>query len=134
MIASGTARVAVIVISALSAAAMLYVGAYQTRMVAHMSCPLLKHGCEAVADAPFARPFGIPDGLIAAALYGLLILLALSGTHTVWPRYAVRGLAVIAALANVLGVYDMSRFGAYCFYCLLTTALAPLLMWMAFLF
>ena len=134
MISPGTARILVIAIAVISAAAMLYVGAYQTRMVEHMSCPLLKHGCEAVADAPFARPFGIPDGLIAAALYALLILFALFGVNAVWARYAVRGLTIIAALANVLGVYDMSRFGAYCFYCLLTTVLAPALVWFAFLF
>lgn len=128
-----TARVLLLILSAASAAAMLYVGAYQLRLVEHMSCPLLKHGCEAVADAPFARPFGIPDGLIAAAIYGLLILLALFGAHLAWAHYAVRGLAVVAGLANILGVYDMSRFGAYCFYCLLTTVLSPLLVWMAFL-
>lgn len=133
MISTGTARHLSIIISAVSAAAMLYVGAYQTRMVEHMSCPLLKHGCEAVADAPFARPFGIPDGLIAAALYGLLILVGLLGANSAWGRYGVRGLAVIATLANILGVYDMSRFGAYCFYCLLTTVLSPVLVWMAFL-
>jgi uncharacterized membrane protein len=132
MISTGTARVAVIVLAAVSALAMLYVGAYQTRLVEHMSCPLLKHGCEAVADAPFARPFGIPDGLIAAALYVLLIVIALFGTKAVWALYTVRVLTVVAALANILGVYDMSRFGAYCFYCLLTTVLSPVLIWMAF--
>jgi uncharacterized membrane protein len=133
MISTGTARVAVIVIAAVSAAAMLYVGAYQTRLVEHMSCPFLKHGCEAVADAPFARPFGIPDGLIAAAMYGLLIVIALFGPDAAWARYSVRGLAIVAALANVLGVFDMSRFGAYCFYCLLTTVLSPALIWTALL-
>jgi len=38
--------------------------------VDHMKCPLLGHGCEAVADAPFARPFGIPDGFIGAPCWG----------------------------------------------------------------
>jgi uncharacterized membrane protein len=134
MISTGTARAALIVFSAVSAAATLYVGAYQTRLVEHMSCPLLKHGCEAVADAPFARPFGIPDGLIAAVMYGLLIVAALFGAEPTWARYSVRVLAIVAALANVLGVFDMSRFGEYCFYCLLTTVLSPVLIWMAFLF
>jgi len=112
---------------------MLYVGAYQIRAIAHMSCPLLKHGCEAVADAPFARPFGIPDGFIASGMYGLLILLALLGPQMIWVRYSLRTLAVLAVLANVLGVFDMARLGAYCFYCLLTTVLSPLLLWMALL-
>jgi len=128
-----TARALLVGLSAASAAAMLYVGSYQIRLVEHMSCPLLKRGCEVVADAPFARPFGIPDGLIAAVMYGLLILLALFGTHLAWTPYAVRGLAIFACLANILGVYDMSRLGAWCFYCLFTTILSPVLLWMAFL-
>ncbi len=124
---------ALIVLSAVSALAMLYVGAYQIRAIEHMSCPLLKHGCEAVADAPFARPFGIPDGFIAAAIYGLLILLAVAGPQMTWTRYSLRALSALAVLANALGVFDMARLGAYCFYCLLTTALSPLLLWMAML-
>ena len=133
MLPAPAARALLLILSGASAAAMLYVGAYQIRLVEHMACPLLKHGCEAVADAPFARPFGIPDGLIAAAIYGLLILLAWFGAQLAWVHYAVRGLAIVAGLANILGVYDMSRLGAYCFYCLLTTVLSPLLVWMAFL-
>jgi uncharacterized membrane protein len=127
-----TARNAVLAISGVSALAMLYVGAYQIRAVEHLKCPLLKHGCEAVADAPFARPFGIPDGFIAAAMYGLLILLALIGRETNWVRYSVRALAVLAVVANFIGVADMTRLGAYCFFCILTTAMSPLLAWSAF--
>ena len=63
----------------------------------------------------------------------LLILFALFGADAVWARYVVRGLTIIAA-CNVLGVYDMWRFDAYCFYCVLTTVLAPALVWFAFLF
>jgi uncharacterized membrane protein len=124
-------KAGLIALSAVSALAMLYVGAYQIRAIEHMSCPLLKHGCEAVADAPFARPFGIPDGFIAGAMYGLLILLALLGPQIAWVRYSLRTIAIVAVLANVLGVIDMARLGAYCFYCLLTTVLSPALLWMA---
>ena len=126
-------KTALIVLAAVSALAMLYVGAYQIRAIEHMSCPLLKHGCEAVADAPFARPLGIPDGFIAAAMYGLIILLAVLGPQMTWARYSLRTLGVLAVLANILGVFDMARLGAYCFYCLLTTALSPVLLWTAFL-
>lgn len=129
-----TARNVVMTISGVSALAMLYVGAYQVRAVEHLKCPLLKRGCEAVADAPFARPFGIPDGFIAATMYGLLILLALIGRETLGVRYSVRALAVVAVLANVIGVADMTRLGAFCFFCLLTTALSPFLAWAAFAF
>ncbi|MBV9769760.1 MAG: hypothetical protein JOZ32_09335 [Bryobacterales bacterium] len=129
-----TSRNIVLVLSAISALAMLYVGAYQIRAVQNLKCPLFKHGCEAVADAPFAHPFGIPDGFIAAVLYGLLILLVLMSPELRWVRYSVRGVALVAVLANILGVVDMSRFGAYCFFCLLTTVLSPFLAWAAFAF
>lgn len=125
-------RVLLIAIAAASAGAMFYVGAYQTRMVEHMSCPLLKKGCEAVADAPFARPFGIPDGLIAAAMYAAIIVLALVNARASWALYSIRTLTILAAAANVMGVFDMARLGAWCFYCLLTTVLSPVLVWMAF--
>jgi uncharacterized membrane protein len=128
-----SAKSALIALSAVSALAMLYVGAYQIRAVEHMSCPLLKHGCEVVADAPFARPFGIPDGFIAAAMYGLMILLAFLMPQMIWARYAARTLAVLAVAANALGVFDMARLGAFCFYCLLTTVLSPVLVWLVFL-
>lgn len=127
-------RWVLIAISGVSAAAMLYVGAYQLRLVEHMKCPLLKHGCEAVADAPFARPFGIPDGLLAAGMYGIVILLALLDTRASWVIHAIRTLVIVAALANGLGVYDMARLGAWCFYCLVTTVTAPVLVWAAFRF
>jgi uncharacterized membrane protein len=126
-----TARITLIAVSAVSGLAMLYVGAYQIRAIEHMSCPILKHGCEAVADAPFARPFGIPDGFLAAGMYALVIVLGSAGFP--WARYPVRALTILAALANGLGVFDMKRLGAWCFYCLLTTVLSPLLIWMAFL-
>jgi uncharacterized membrane protein len=128
-----TPKSALIAISAASALAMMYVGAYQVRAVEHLSCPLLKKGCEAVADAPFARPFGVPDGFIAAALYGVVIVLACVPAGD-WVRYALRTLAAVAAAANILGVWDMNRLGAWCFYCLLATALSPILVWMAVLY
>jgi uncharacterized membrane protein len=130
-----TARNGLIAIAAVSALAMLYVGAYQIRAVEHLSCPLLKKGCEAVADAPFARPFGIPDGFLATGIYGAVILITVFGTHAAgWSRYSLRGLALLAAIANGLGTYDMNRLGSWCFYCLLTTALSPLLIWLAFVY
>lgn len=131
-----TPRIALIALAAASAAAMLYVGLYQLRMVEHLSCPLfnreLNKGCEAVADAPFARPFGIPDGLIAVALYVLVILLALAANPYSWAPWPMRILTILAAAANALGVIDMARFGAWCFYCLLTAVLSPFLVWAAF--
>ena len=35
----------------------------------------------------------------------------------------------LAMLANFLGVRDMANLGSFCFYCILTTALSPVLLW-----
>jgi len=122
-------RISAVALAAASGAAMLYVGLYQARAVRKLICPLFG-GCEAVADAPFARPFGVPDGFIALGLYALialLLILPISPNSWSWPALLV--LAGLAMLANALGVYDMTRLGAFCFWCLLTTALSPLLAW-----
>src|SRR6267154_1992311 len=106
-------------VAAVSAAAMIYVGLYQSRLVGRLLCPIFGDGCEGVADAPFARPFGIPDGYIGAVLY--VVVLAL--------LFAPPVLSAAATLANIVGVYDMMNFGGYCFYCLTTTVLSPVLLW-----
>jgi len=53
-----------------SLGAMLYVGLYQSRAVRHLWCPVFAKGCEAVADAAFAKPFGIPDGYRSGSVRG----------------------------------------------------------------
>ena len=124
-----TARTAAIGLSAASAAAMLYVGLYQLRAVTHLVCPLFG-SCEIVADAPFARPFGVPDGLIAFVLYAaILALLVLPGARPTWVWTTLVVLAALATVGNAVGVWDMMRLGAFCFYCLLTTVLSPILLW-----
>lgn len=122
------ARLAALGLSAASAAAMLYVGLYQVRAVKKLICPLFG-GCEAVADAPFARPFGVPDGFIALGLYAVLLALLFVPVRPAWLNWSLLALAALAALGNALGVWDMTRLGSFCFYCLLTTVLSPFLLW-----
>ena len=115
-------------ISAVSAAAMLYVGLYQGRFVGRLICPIFADGCEGVADAPFARPFGIPDGYIGAVLYALIAILLLGPTgRGIW--FALLALSGLATVANIVGVRDMMNLGSFCFYCLTTTILSPVLLW-----
>jgi uncharacterized membrane protein len=114
--------------AAFSAAAMIYVGLYQSRLVGRLLCPIFGDGCEGVADAPFARPFGIPDGFIGAGLYVVILALLLAPAQR-WDWIALLALSAIATIANILGVYDMMNFGGYCFYCLTTTVLSPVLLW-----
>ena len=118
-----------LLIAAVSAASMLYVGLYQNRFVGHLICPVTGYGCQAVADAPFAHPFGIPDGLLAAALYAVIGVLLLAPAQRAWVRTPLLGLAILAMLANAAGVQDMINFGSFCFYCLLTTITSPVLLW-----
>ena len=117
-------------LAAASAAAMFYVGLYQSRAVRHLWCPIFNKGCEAVADAPFARPFGIPDGYLAAGLYVAMILLLLGPVEKHWIWILLMILASLATLANFLGVRDMANLGSFCFYCVTTTALSPVLLWL----
>lgn len=112
-----------------SLGAMLYVGLYQSRAIRHIWCPVFSKGCEAVADAAFAKPFGIPDGYIAAVLYGLIFLLLMAPTMKLRIWIPLLVLASFATLANFLGVRDMMNLGSFCFYCMLTTVLSPVLLW-----
>jgi uncharacterized membrane protein len=109
---------------------MLYIGLYQSRLVGRLWCPLLGDGCQAVADAPFAHPYGIPDGYLGAALYGLIVALVLVSHGQRWTWIALLVLGVFATYANVKGVYDMAKLGAFCTYCLFATATPPLLLWL----
>lgn len=109
--------------------AMLYIGLYQSRAVRHIWCPVFAKGCEAVADAQFAKPFGIPDGYIAAALYGVIVLLLLGPVSRMWIWIPLLMLGSAATLANFLGVRDMVNLGSFCFYCMVTTGLSPVLLW-----
>lgn len=116
-------------LSAAGAGAMFYIGLYQSRVVERMWCPLNGGGCEAVADAPFARPFGVPDGYIGAALYLALLVLLIVPSGPRWVFASLIVLGVLAFGANVIGVYDMSRFGSFCTYCVITAVTSPLLLW-----
>jgi len=122
-------RVVAYILAASSATAMLYVGFYQSRAVQHLWCPVFGTGCEAVADAPFARPFGIPDGTIAVVLYVLILVLLLGPVEKLSIGVPLLILAGLATLANALGVWDMARLGHFCFYCVFTTIASPVLLW-----
>ena len=122
-------RVWAVALALASLCAMLYVGLYQSRAIRHIWCPVFSRGCETVADAAFAKPFGIPDGYIAAVLYGLIFLLLLGPTAKLWIWMPLLSLAALATLANFFGVRDMMNLGSFCFYCMLTTVLSPVLLW-----
>ncbi len=124
-----SARVLAYILAASSAAAMFYVGLYQSRAVQHLWCPVFGRGCEAVADAPFARPFGVPDGYIAAVLYVIVLILLLGPVEKLWVWIPLLVLVGLATVANALGVRDMAHLGHFCFYCVFMTAASPLLLW-----
>lgn len=121
-------RLIALAVAGVSAAAMLYVGLYQSRFVGRLVCPIFGDGCEGVADAPFARPFGSPDGYIGAVLYVVIAALLLAPAGR-WVWFALLTLSAFATLANIIGVRDMMNLGSFCFYCLTTTILSPVLLW-----
>lgn len=128
-LAHSSSRLLPLGLATASLAAMLYVGLYQSRAVRHLWCPVFHKGCETVADSAFARPFGIPDGFIAAGLYGAIILLLLAPAEKFWVWLPLLILASLGTAANLLGVRDMANLGSFCFYCMVTTVLSPVLLW-----
>ena len=62
-------------------------------------------------------------------MYAAIILLLFGPVEKLWIWIPLVVLAVLAALANILGVRDMMQLGSYCFYCVLTTAASPILLW-----
>jgi len=129
-IARSSERFVAMGLAAASLAAMFYVGLYQSRAVRHIWCPVFAKGCETVADAAFARPFGVPDGYIATVLYATIILILLGPVDRLFIWIALLVVSSIATIANFLGVRDMATLGSFCFYCVVTTALSPLLLWL----
>ena len=127
---NSTSRFLALGIAGVSAAAMFYIGLYQTRAVTRIWCPIFRTGCEAVADADFARRFGIPDGYLAGGLYLAMILLLLTPVEKAWVWTLLFALALLATLANIAGIRDMAVLGSFCFYCVATTVLSPILLWL----
>ena len=122
-------RSVALLLAAASMAAMLYIALYQSRVVEKMWCPLMG-GCEAVADAPFARPYGIPDGYLGAGLYLAIFVLLLVPPGHRWSWLTLLVLGTLATYANIKGVVDMARLGAFCTYCVFTTTTSPVLLWL----
>jgi uncharacterized membrane protein len=114
-------RIALTACAGASALAMLYVGLFQIRKLEGLACPLFGSGCESVALAGFAWPLGLADGLLGAAYCGILCALAQLRDKTA--AAALVGLAYVWILLNLIGLAEMEKFGAFCFWCLFTAAL-----------
>ena len=59
----------------------------------------------------------------------MIFLLLLAPTSKMWIWIPLLVLGSAATLANVLGVRDMVNLGSFCFYCIVTTVLSPVLLW-----
>jgi len=119
-------RVALVAVAAVSALAMLYVGLFQIGWVARLACPGFGSGCESVALAPFSWPYGIADGLLGAAVCGVLCALAMARRREA--AAALIGVSAVWVILNVLSLAEMQKLGAFCFWCTLAAALSvPLL-------
>jgi uncharacterized membrane protein len=115
-------RIALVACATASALAMLYVGFFQIGWLSHLACPGFGSGCESVALASFANPLGLADGLLGAALCGLIAAVAqLKG------KEAAATLVVLAfanLFANVVGLFDMRKLGAFCLWCTFSAILS----------
>jgi uncharacterized membrane protein len=115
-------RIALVACATASALAMLYVGFFQIGWLSHLACPGFGSGCESVALAKFARPLGLADGLLGAALCGLIAAVAqLKGKEA---AAALVVLAFVNLFANVVGLFEMQKLGAFCLWCTLSAILS----------
>ncbi len=119
-------RYALVAVAAVSGMAMLYVGLFQIGWVARLACPGFGSGCESVALAPFSWPYGVADGLLGAAVCGVLCALAIVRRREA--TAALIGVSAVWVILNVLSLAEMQKLGAFCFWCTLAAALSvPLL-------
>ena len=91
-------------------------------------CPLNGRGCEAVAMPHSPDPSACPMAT-SAFTYASSLPLLLLPVRQRWSAFGLVVLGVLAVAANILVVYDMSRLGSFCTYCLLTAMASPLLLW-----
>jgi uncharacterized membrane protein len=115
-------RIALVAIACASGLAMLYVGLFQVGWVHRLACPGFGSGCESVALAPFAWPFGLADGLLGAAICGILCALAMVPRREA--GIALTGVAAAWVIVNLVALADMQKLGAFCFWCTLSAALS----------
>src|SRR4051812_20371872 len=116
------ARRALVAAAAVSGMALFYVGVFQVGWVERMACPAFGSGCESVALSRFSWPFGLADGLLGAAFCGIVCALAqLPGRNA---GIAVVALAAVWLVLNVTGLVQMTRLGAFCFWCVVAAALS----------
>ncbi len=104
-------RIALVACAAASALAMLYVGLFQIGWLPRLACPGFGSGCESVALAGFSFPLGLADGLLGAALGG--IICALAQLKQKEAAAALLALAFVDVLAGLIGLLQMQRLGAY---------------------
>ncbi len=104
-------RIALVACAAASGLAMLYVGLFQVHWIGGLACPGFGVGCESVALAPFAWPLGFADGLLLAALAGIVAAVAqVRGREA---GAALVGLGFLDVLASLLVLLQMQRFHAF---------------------
>jgi hypothetical protein len=115
-------RIALVACAAVEALAMLYVGLFQIGWLSGLWCPLFGAGCESVALAPFAWPLQFADGLLAAALAG--VLCALVQMQRREAAAALIGLALLNVLVCLIWLFGMQRFHAWDFWRVLSALLS----------
>lgn len=99
--------------------------------------PGVLEGCNAVAQSPYSKLFGIPLGLYGVVFYGLILVLSVVALKT--SSHSVsRGLLLVSgvgALASVAFLYiQFFLIKALCMYCLLSAVISFVLCALAFYF
>jgi hypothetical protein len=115
-------RIALVACAALSGLAMLYLGFFQIGWLHHLACPGFGSGCESVASAQFSYPLGLADGLLCAALAGLLTALAQMPRREA--AAALAALAFVNLIYSIVHVLQMQKLGAFSLWVTLAVVLS----------
>ncbi|HZU27107.1 MAG TPA: vitamin K epoxide reductase family protein [Bryobacteraceae bacterium] len=114
-------------LSLFSAGAMGVIALYQTGVLKRLPDPPGFDSAR-VVTSPEARRFGVPDGLLGLASYGITAALALAGAKGA----LVAKVTADAAVAAKLTADEWRKHHAFCFWCLLATgatAISAALAW-----
>ena len=125
-------RKAIAFLSSLGLMNSAYLYLFQTGRIKHLWCPCFGNSCESIVSSPLAYQGKIPDSLLGAIGYSVLLGFALAGdehrhgNQRILP-ILMGGCSFTALGLSALLVYVQKKeFDDYCLWCLASAAISSL--------
>ena len=129
-------RLAIAGLGLLGVADLLYMLAYEERLIDHLVCPFFGDGCDRVGRSDHASHLGVPHAAAGAVAYAAMATLALWGgadppEQRRWQNLLLGAMSGAAAGASLFLIYEQkAKVKHWCFWCLLASginfAIAPM--------